>query len=370
MGSSTENSSYKPTKNPWDVERVPGGSSGGSASAVAAGQCVASLGSDTGGSIRQPAHFCGVVGVKPTYGRVSRYGLIAYASSLDTIGPLTTSVADAAAVLSVISGADSADATCSHHPSEDFSADIVGLDSLASKPLSGKKIGVIKETTGEGIEASVATALNNTIAHLESLGAIVEEISLPTFALGLPAYYAIALSEASSNLARYDGVRYGERLTATDTTGMYTTTRGQGLGDEVKRRILMGTYALSAGYYDAFYKKAQQVRTLVRREMSAALDSYEMLLCPAAPTPAYKVGEKSADPLAMYKGDLMTVNLNLAGLPAVTLPCGYTEEGGKRLPIGLQLVGKAFGERELLGMAHVVEQTLGLDLGKPSVYAG
>lgn len=371
MGSSCENSGFQPTFNPWDTERVPGGSSGGSASAVAANQCIAALGSDTGGSIRQPASFCGVVGVKPTYGRVSRYGLVAYASSLDCVGPFAQNVADAAAVLSVIAGPDSSDATSSQRPSEDFAAGLLPLDQLVSKPLAGRRLAVIQETTGEGVDSGVAGALAAAVSHLQSLGAEVDQVSLPAFAAGLPAYYVIAVSEASSNLSRYDGVRYGHRAEADELRSMYGKTRHEGLGSEVARRILMGTYALSAGYYDAYYKRAQQVRTLVQREMGAALQQYDALLCPAAPTPAYRLGEKTSDPLAMYKGDLMTVNLNLAGLPAVCLPCGFAElpDGGK-LPVGMQMIGRAFGEADLLQLAHVYEQTAGVTAGtQPSVFA-
>ncbi|GAB4822843.1 hypothetical protein N2152v2_009889 [Parachlorella kessleri] len=356
MGSSTENSAYQVTCNPWDTSRVPGGSSGGSAAAVAANQCAAALGSDTGGSIRQPAHFCGVVGLKPTYGRVSRYGLVAYASSLDCIGPLAPSVADAAELLSVMAGPDANDSTCSSRPSEDFAAGLVPREQLASRPLEGKRFGVIRETSGEGVDAGVTAAVDAAVRHLESLGASVEEVSLPSFAYGLPAYYVIALSEASSNLSRYDGVRYGPRAAAAELRSMYNQTRHDGLGQEVKRRILMGTYALSAGYYDAYYKRAQQVRTLIQREMGAALGQYDALLCPAAPTPAYKLGSKVSDPLAMYKG-------KSAGCSS------REEEGGARLPVGLQFVGRAFGEGQLLQLAHVFEQTAEFARGMPQVYA-
>ena len=368
MGSSCENSGYGVTRNPWDEQRVPGGSSGGSAAAVAAGQCAAALGSDTGGSIRQPAHFCGVVGVKPTYGRVSRNGLIAYASSLDCIGPMARSVADAAAVLSVISGHDAMDATCSTCTVPNLTSALVHIDCMDSRPLAGRRFALIKETLGAGVDSGIEAAVRAAAAHCESLGAIVEEVSLPTFELGLPAYYAIALSEASSNLSRYDGVRYGQRSPdAADLREMYAASRSA-LGGEVRRRILMGTYALSAGYYDAYYKKAQQVRTLVGREMATALSSYDALLCPTAPTPAYRLGEKTTDPLSMYKGDLMTVNVNLAGLPAVVLPCGMVAaaagDGGENgndttvsLPVGLQMIGKSFGEADLLRLAHIYEST-------------
>ena len=357
MGSSTENSGFGPTKNPHREDCVPGGSSGGSAAAVAASQCVAALGSDTGGSIRQPAHFCGIVGVKPTYGRVSRSGLIAYASSLDCIGPMTTSVRDAALLLQVIAGGDAGDATSSRRPVDDYVSRLLPSSSLpTSTPLKGKKIGIIDETMGQGVDVGVEERLTAAAAHLEALGAVVDRVSLPSFALGLPAYYVIALSEASSNLSRYDGVRYGERAPgAEDLKEMYSVSRAA-LGGEVRRRIVMGTYALSAGYYDAYYKRAQQVRTLVAMEMNKALASHDVLLCPTAPTPAYRLGENTKDPLSMYKGDLMTVNVNLAGLPAVVVPCGSVDG----LPVGVQLIGRAFGEADMLHIAHVFETTLGL----------
>lgn len=360
MGSSTEHSDYQLTRNPWDSERVPGGSSGGSAAAVAAGQCVAALGSDTGGSIRQPAHFCGVVGVKPTYGRVSRYGLVAYASSLDVVGPIAGSVHDAAVMLSVIAGSDSADATSSGAPIADYAAGLRPASSFDSAPLAGKRIALIKETRGEGVDAAVRDAVQQCAAHLSSLGATVEEVSIPELEAGLAAYYILAMSEASSNLSRYDGIRYGRRTQARNLKELYKGTRHDGLGPEVKRRILMGTYALSAGFYDAYYKRAQQVRTVVRDEMDAAVSKYDALLSPVAPTAAYKFGEKLSDPLAMYKGDLMTVSLNLAGLPAVSLPFSLdTSQRASGLPIGVQLIGKSFGEAELLKLAHVLEQTVG-----------
>eukprot|EP00887_Chlorella_sp_A99_P000286 scaffold13.g286.t1 len=366
MGSSTENSGFAPTRNPWDPARVPGGSSGGSAAAVAAGLAAGALGSDTGGSIRLPAHFCGVMGVKPTYGRVSRYGLVAYASSLDCIGPLARSVADAAEILSAIAGPDPSDSTSSARPAEDFAAGLPPAAALPSAPLAGRRLGLIAETVGEGVDRGVGDAVAAAARRLEGLGAVVEEVSLPSFAYGLPAYYVIALSEASSNLSRYDGVRYGRRADgAEELREMYMRTRDEGLGAEVKRRILMGTYALSAGYYDAYYKRAQQVRTLIQREMSAALRTYDALLCPTAPTPAYRLGDKVTDPLAMYKGDLMTVNQNLTGLPAVVLPCGLAApadgdgDGAPQLPVGLQMVGRPWGEADLLALAHVFEQAVG-----------
>lgn len=353
MGSSTENSAYQVTRNPWDIDRVPGGSSGGSAAAVAAGMCVAALGSDTGGSIRQPAHFCGIVGLKPTYGLVSRYGLISYASSLDTIGPMAQSVKDAALVLQAIAGPDPKDSTCSRRAAGNYTQAISDIDTLSSSPLSGRRVAMIKETFGEGVDARIEAMVKSAASHLQGLGADVVEISLPSFEMGLPAYYIIALSEASSNLARYDGVRYGRRSQGTaNLKEMYLQSRAF-LGDEVRRRILMGTYALSAGYYDAYYKRAQQVRTLVSRQVLDALSTADALLCPVAPTPAYKIGEKSEDPLAMYKGDIMTVNFNLAGVPAVSVPCGMVDG----LPVGVQLVGQPFGEADLLSLAHIFEQT-------------
>jgi aspartyl-tRNA(Asn)/glutamyl-tRNA(Gln) amidotransferase subunit A len=362
------------TRNPWDPERVPGGSSGGSAAAVAAGQAPLSLGSDTGGSIRQPAHFCGVVGVKPSYGRVSRYGLIAYASSLDVIGPLATSVTDAAAALGAMAGRDPRDASSAAEPVPDYAAALAPLDQLSSKPLAGKRFGLIAQTVGDGVAPEVNAAIAAAAKHLESLGAIVEEVSLPSFDAGLPAYYVLATAEASSNLARFDGARYGPRAGdgSEGLRGMYEATRGDGFGAEVKRRILMGTYALSAGYYDAYYLRAQKVRSLVAQEMGAALDKFDALLSPAAPTPAYRVGEKAGDPLAMYKGDLMTVNLNLAGLPAVVVPCGFAQSGGgaPALPVGLQMVGRMYGEAPLLAAAHAYEQTAGIaGAAAPAVYA-
>jgi aspartyl-tRNA(Asn)/glutamyl-tRNA(Gln) amidotransferase subunit A len=373
MGSSTESSAAGPTRNPWDVGRVPGGSSGGSAAAVAANQCAAALGSDTGGSIRQPAHFCGVIGVKPTYGRVSRSGLVAYASSLDCVGPLARSVADAAALLSAIAGPDAADATCSARAGEDYGAGLRPLAALGDAPLAGRRLALIRECAGAGVAPGVAAAVARAADHLRALGAEVSEVSLPSFALGLPAYYVIALSEASSNLARYDGVRYGPRAAgAAELREMYDATRGAGLGPEVRRRILSGTYALSAGQRGAFYERAQRVRTLIQRELAAALRGHDVLLAPGAPTTAYALGEKAADPLAMWAGDVMTVNVNLAGLPAVAVPCGFAapEGGGAPLPVGLQMIGRPFGEAALLELAHVFELTAAdFASGRPAVYA-
>ncbi|CAM6128657.1 unnamed protein product [Calypogeia fissa] len=358
MGSSCENSGFKKTANPWDLARVPGGSSGGSAAAVAARQCAGSLGSDTGGSIRLPASFCGVVGLKPSYGRVSRYGLMAYASSLDVVGCLGSSVLDAAILLQAIAGYDKADSTCSHKDVPNFVEPLlVPIDELPSKPLAGVKFGLLTDTLGEGVDSGVASAVRSAAMHLEELGATVVEVSVSTFSLGLPAYYVLAASEASSNLSRYDGARYGNRADAPEMMTMYAKSRADGLGAEVKRRILMGTYALSAGYYDAYYKRAQQVRTLIQSDLKAAFEDIDVLLSPVSSTPAYKLGEKVDDPLAMYAGDLMTVNVNLAGLPALVVPCGLAEGGSAGLPIGLQMIGKSFEEAKLLRLGHLYEQT-------------
>ena len=352
MGSTTESSAKGATANPWDQTRVPGGSSGGSAAAVAAAQCVVALGSDTGGSIRQPASFCGVVGLKPTYGLVSRHGLVAYASSVDCIGPLASSVEDAAIVLSAIAHGDASDfsdATFQNDkraaPQCDYHSHLKRLEELVSKPLAGKKFALVKETLGEGVDAGVVGKIVAAAAELEKLGAVVDVVSCPTFGLGLPAYYVLALSEASSNLARYDAIRYGAE----------NTTRSEGLGAEVKRRILMGTYALSAGHSDAYYKRAQETRRLVEMDLNSKLSEYDALLTPAAPTPAYELGGKVNDPLAMFSGDVMTVNVNLAGLPAVVVRAGTVTENGATLPVGLQMVGRPFGEAELLDVAHTFE---------------
>ncbi|CAI5495481.1 unnamed protein product [Closterium sp. Naga37s-1] len=357
MGSTTEGSGYQITANPWDHSRVPGGSSGGSAAAVAAGQCAVALGSDTGGSVRLPASFCGIVGLKPSYGRVSRLGLMAYASSLDCVGVLGRSVEDTAIVLQAMAGRDDGDSTCSKEPVPNYTAGLLPIAALASKPLTGVRLALVQETMGAGVDADVAQAVRAAAAHYETLGATVEEVSLPFFASGLPAYYILAPSEASSNLSRYDGIRFGPQQQGSDLTSLYSNTRGQGFGKEVKRRILMGTYALSAGYYDAYYKKAQQVRTMIRREFLAALEGHDALITPTAPTTAYRIGEKTSDPLAMYVGDLMTVNVNLAGLPAISLPCGLAPGGPHGLPIGLQIIGAPFAEAAILKYAHAFEQT-------------
>jgi len=347
MGSSTETSAFQLTANPWDLERVPGGSSGGSAAAVAGGECPISLGSDTGGSIRQPAAFCGVVGLKPTYGLVSRYGLVAYASSLDQIGPFARTVEDAAILLGAIAGYDPKDSTSLNVKVPDYTQFLL-------PDLKGKKIGVIQETYGEGLDPVVEQATRQAIQTLKDLGAEIVDISCPRFRYGLAAYYIIAPSEASANLARYDGVKYGFRADQPENLmEMYTTTRAAGFGAEVKRRIMIGTYALSAGYYDAYYLKAQKVRTLIKQDFEAAFAQVDVLVCPTAPTTAFKAGEKTADPLSMYLGDLMTIPINLAGLPGMSIPCGFDAQG---LPIGLQLIGNVLREDQVFQVAHAYEQ--------------
>jgi aspartyl-tRNA(Asn)/glutamyl-tRNA(Gln) amidotransferase subunit A len=347
MGSSTENSAFQRTANPWDLARVPGGSSGGSAAAVAGGECVVSLGSDTGGSIRQPAAYCGIVGMKPTYGLVSRYGLVAYASSLDQIGPFGRSVEDAAILLGAIAGYDAKDATSLKVAVPDYTQSLI-------PDLKGKKVGIITETYGEGLDPEVETATRQAIQVLKDLGAEIIEISCPRFRYGLPTYYIIAPSEASANLARYDGVKYGYRQEdATNLMDLYTSTRASGFGAEVKRRIMIGTYALSAGYYDAYYLKAQKVRTLIKQDFEAAFAQVDVLVCPTAPTTAFKAGEKTADPISMYLSDLMTIPVNLAGLPGLSLPCGFDAQG---LPIGLQIIGNVLREDEVFRTAYAYEQ--------------
>ncbi|MGD2181461.1 Asp-tRNA(Asn)/Glu-tRNA(Gln) amidotransferase subunit GatA [Lusitaniella coriacea] len=350
MGSSTENSGYQVTANPWDTSRVPGGSSGGSAAAVAAEECVVALGSDTGGSIRQPASLCGVVGMKPTYGLVSRYGLVAYASSLDQIGPFARTVEDAAILLGAIAGYDPKDSTS-------LNVEIPNYWKLLQPnfaPRGRLRIGVIKETFGGGLDSEVEEKVKTAIEMLQYLGAEIQIVSCPTFGYGLPAYYIIAPSEASANLARYDAVKYGIRTEKADNlVSMYKATRAQGFGTEVKRRIMLGTYALSAGYYDAYYLKAQKVRTLIKQDFEAAFEKVDVLVCPTSPTTAFKAGEKTDDPLSMYLSDLMTIPVNLAGLPAISVPCGFDSQ---KLPIGLQLIGKALREDLLLQVAHAYEQ--------------
>jgi aspartyl-tRNA(Asn)/glutamyl-tRNA(Gln) amidotransferase subunit A len=348
MGSSNENSAYFPVHNPRDLTRVPGGSSGGSAAAVAADMAVAALGSDTGGSIRQPASFCGVVGLTPTYGRVSRYGLIAFASSLDHIGPLTKTVKDAATVLQVIAGRDPMDSTSADVPVPDYVSEI-------EKPVRGVKVGVAKEYFGEGLDDEVRHAIESAIEKLKNLGCEIVPISLPHTPYAIPTYYLIATAEASANLARYDGVRYSTRAHGVKTLSeMYRRSRDEGFGAEVKRRIMLGTYALSAGYYDAYYLKAQKVRTLLTRDFDEAFRKVDAIVTPTSPTPAFRIGEKSNDPLAMYLADIYTVTADLAGIPAISIPCGETK---KKLPIGLQILGKHFDEATVLRLAHAYEQT-------------
>ena len=349
MGSSTENSGFQVTANPWDLARVPGGSSGGSAAAVAAAECVVSLGSDTGGSIRQPASLCGVVGMKPTYGLVSRFGLVAYASSLDQIGPFARNVEDAAILLSAIAGYDQNDSTSLKVDIPDYTQYL----KLDFKSMGGLKVGIISETFGEGLDGVVGKTVKNAIAKLEELGAEVKEISCPRFRYGLPAYYMIAPSEASANLARYDAVKYGIRQESENLLDMYTKTRAAGFGAEVKRRIMLGTYALSAGYYDAYYLKAQKVRTLIKQDFEKAFEEVDVLISPTAPTTAFKAGEKTADPLSMYLSDLMTIPVNLAGLPGMSLPCGFDEQG---LPVGMQLISNVLREDIIFNTAYAYEQ--------------
>lgn len=347
MGGSTETSAYAKTANPWDISRVPGGSSGGSAAAVAGGECPISLGSDTGGSIRQPASFCGIVGMKPTYGLVSRYGLVAFASSLDQIGPFARSVEDAAILLNAIAGYDPKDSTS-------LKVDVPDYTQFLTADLKGKKVGVIKETFGEGLDPEVEKSVNAAIDQLKALGAEVKEISCPRFRYGIAAYYIIAPSEASANLARYDGVKYGARIEdAENLMEMYTKTRSQGFGAEVKRRIMIGTYALSAGYYDAYYLKAQKVRTLIKQDFEKAFEEVDVLVSPTAPTTAFKLGDKSQDPLSMYLIDLMTIPVNLAGLPGMSVPCGFDSQG---LPIGLQIIGNVLREDQVFQVAYAYEQ--------------
>ncbi len=350
MGSSTENSAYHPVRNPRDKSRVPGGSSGGSAAAVAAGMAVATLGSDTGGSIRQPASFCGVVGLKPTYGRVSRYGLIAFASSLDHIGPFATTVKDAALVLRTIGGRDPMDSTSAPVPVPNYVAEL-------ETPIEGLRVGVAKEYFGDGLDPEVRTAVEAAIQKLAELGCEVVPVSLPHTEYAIPTYYIVATAEASSNLARYDGVRYGFRArNARTLSDMYRLTRDGGFGMEVKRRIMLGTYVLSAGYYDAYYLKAQRVRTLLTRDFDEAFKKVDVIAAPTCPTPAFRLGEKVNDPLAMYLADIYTVTANLAGIPGISVPCGENHE---KLPIGLQLFGRHFDETTILRVAHAYEQARG-----------
>jgi len=347
MGSSNENSAYKPVHNPRDLSRVPGGSSGGSAAAVAADMAVATLGSDTGGSIRQPASFCGVLGLKPTYGRVSRYGLIAFASSLDNIGPFAKTAKDAAIMLRTIAGRDPMDSTSAEVPVPDYVSEV-------DKPVKGMKVGVAKEYFGEGLEPETRAAIEAAIQKLAKLGCEIVDVSLPHTKYAIPAYYLVATAEASSNLARFDGVRYGHRAKAVRSlSDMYRRSRDEGFGAEVKRRIMLGTYALSAGYYDAYYLKAQRVRTLLTNDFIEAFKKVDVIVGPTSPTPAFKLGEKVDDPLAMYLADIYTVTANLAGIPGISIPVGNSKES---LPIGMQIFGKHFDEATILRLAHAYEK--------------
>ncbi len=347
MGSSTENSAFKKTKNPWDLSRVPGGSSGGSAAAVASLMGFGSVGTDTGGSIRQPASFCGVVGLKPTYGRVSRYGMIAFASSLDQAGPFARTVEDCAILLSIIAGHDAMDSTSADIPVPDYLSEL-------KKDIKGLKIGIPREYFIKGIDTEVEGLIKDAIKLLEKNGAIIEEVSLPHTEYGLAVYYIIAPSEASSNLARYDGVKYGYRTNnSNNLMEMYMKTRSEGFGAEVKRRIMLGTYALSSGYYDAYYRKAQQVRRLIKEDFEGAFKRVDAILTPTSPTPAFKFGEKTTDPLTMYLSDVFTIPVNLAGLPGISVPCGFSKDG---LPVGLQIIGKPFDEGTILRIANNYEK--------------
>ena len=357
MGSSTENSAFGYTRNPWDTTRVPGGSSGGSAAAVAAGECIAALGSDTGGSIRQPAALCGVVGLKPTYGRVSRYGLVAFASSLDQIGPITKNVRDSAILMNIISGNDPYDSTSASQSVPDFTS-VLGQD------IKGTKIGIPKEYFIEGMDKEVEKSVREAVKKLESLGAIPLEISLSHTDYAVATYYILATSEASSNLARYDGVKYGFRTEGKNLLDMYMRTRAKGFGAEVKRRIMLGTYALSAGYYEAYYRKAQQVRTLIKQDFEKAFEKVDVIVTPTSPTPAFKAGEKTEDPLQMYLSDIFTISVNLAGVPGISVPCGFTSQN---LPVGMQLIGKHFDEESILKVAYAYEQATEWHKRKPKL---
>jgi aspartyl-tRNA(Asn)/glutamyl-tRNA(Gln) amidotransferase subunit A len=362
MGSSCENSSRYPTRNPWDPERIPGGSSGGSAAAVAAQECLAALGSDTGGSVRQPAAFCGVVGLKPSYGRVSRYGLVAFASSLDQIGVVAKSAADAALLLQVIAGADRRDCTSLPEPVPDYQA---GL----SASLKGVRLGLPREYFQvQGLDPQVKVAVETAVRCLEDQGAEVLEVSLPHTEYAVATYYIIATAEASANLARFDGVRYGFRVDGEAPLSLYGRTRGAGFGPEVKRRIILGTYVLSSGYYDAYYLRAQKVRTLIRRDFEKAFEKVDVLVTPTAPRPAFRIGEKTDDPLQMYLEDIYTLSCNLAGICGLSLPCGFTD-GSPRLPIGLQLLGRPFDEATLLRVAHGYERATTWHRERPDLTA-
>ncbi len=361
MGSSTENSAFHPTRNPWDLSRISGGSSGGSAAAVAAGIALGALGSDTGGSIRQPASLCGCVGLKPTYGRVSRYGLVAFASSLDQIGPLTSTVEDSAILLNALAGHDPHDSTSLELPEENFTAEI-GHD------LKGLRIGIPKEYFVDGMEQGVRMAVDAAVKQIISLGAEPVEISLPHTEYAVAVYYIIATAEASANLARFDGVRYGRRSPeAKDLLSLYQKTRAEGFGREVKRRIILGTYVLSSGYYDAYYLRAQKVRTLIRRDFDQAFTKVDAIVSPTSPETAFRLGEKTDDPLKMYLADIFTIATNLAGICGMSLPCGFSQRDGVELPVGLQLLGRPFGESRLLRIGHAYEQATQWHRRHPSV---
>jgi aspartyl-tRNA(Asn)/glutamyl-tRNA(Gln) amidotransferase subunit A len=357
MGSSAENSAFFPTRNPWKTDRVPGGSSGGSAAAVAADQCIAALGTDTGGSIRQPAGCCGIVGLKPTYGLVSRYGIIAFASSMDQVGPMTKDVSDCALMLETIAGHDPADSTSVNLPVPRYSEALTG-------DIKGLRLGIPKEYFVSGMQPEVEEAVRKAVRLLEQSGAIIEEISLPHTEYAIAVYYIVATAEASSNLARYDGMRYGYRAGGKDLTETYMLSREEGFGPEVKRRIMLGTYALSAGYYDAYYLKAQQVRSLIKQDFDEAFKHCDAIVTPTSPTTAFKLGEKTQDPLQMYLSDIYTISINLAGLPALSLPCGFDSE---RLPIGMQIVGKYFDESTILGIAYSYERSTEWHRKKPNL---
>ena len=360
MGSSTENSGIKVTRNPWDLDRIPGGSSGGSGAAVAAGSAIATLGSDTGGSIRQPAAHCGCVGLKPSYGRVSRFGLVAFASSLDQIGPMTQTVEDSALLLNALAGPDPRDSTCLDQPVPDYTANLNG-------DLSGMKLGLPKEYFIEGIDPAVRDSINAAVEKLQNLGTEIIEVSLPHTEPAIDVYYVIATAEASANLARFDAVRYGHRSEEdTDLMAHYCKSRAEGFGSEVKRRIILGTYVLSSGYYDAFYLRAQKIRTLIRRDFEATFETVDALISPTCPTPAFKLGEKTADPLQMYLADIFTIATNLAGICGISVPCGFSTADGAELPVGLQILGKPFGEETILRTAHAYEQATGWHLRRPS----
>jgi aspartyl-tRNA(Asn)/glutamyl-tRNA(Gln) amidotransferase subunit A len=363
MGSSTENSAFGVTRNPWDTARIPGGSSGGSAAAVAADECIATLGSDTGGSVRQPAALCGCVGLKPTYGRVSRFGLVAFASSLDQIGPMTKTVRDAATMLNVISGHDRRDSTSLRQPVPDYTAGI-------GDGIRGMKLGLPKEYMVGGLDPAVKAATDAAVRQFAELGAEIVEISLPHTEYAVATYYIIATAEASANLARFDGIRYGARVDGDNPIELYSRTRGAGFGPEVKRRIILGTYVLSSGYYDAYYLRAQKVRTLIRQDFLKAFQNVDAIITPTTPTAAFKIGEKSEDPLQMYLGDIFTLSCNLAGVCGISVPCGFapnpdTAALNGRLPIGIQLLGKPLGEPDLLRAAHAFEQSTDWHRARP-----